>query len=392
MNKKVTFLIASLLTMNAYSQNTFPATGTVGIGTSTPNAGFNAQIHGTTAYTNLTTYYTDWEGVQYGTVAGSSQGITSRLGFTNTTCGSTGTDGTILRQSGYDFVIDNLEKRTTILQSNRAFLKVDGVYNRVNVGEGTHNSSSAAAFNVYTPYDNGISVETNYANMYGLKIKVKYDSEFATKIYGTSASTLSFATLGSGKTTIYNNAIGVTNTAFSINNASTEYFSLKGNGALAINSSQVATLATPVISVSNGASPTFTVYKSGEIQCVLNSTTGTDKVFTFSNSSNQKLLQLTNDGLLRSRGIKVDAVGWADYVFEDDYQLRSLAEVKEYIDTNGHLPEVPSTSEVTETGMDVAAMNALLLKKVEELTLYLINQNIQLEKLETELEELKAGK
>lgn len=387
MKKNIAFCAMSFLSMTAFSQNTFPATGTAGIGTSTPNAGFNAQIHGTTAYTNLSTYYTDWEGVFYGTVAGSSQGITSRLGFTNTTVGATGTDGTILRQSGYDFVIDNLEKRTVILQSNRAFLKVDGIYNRVNVGEGIHNTAASAAFNVYTPYDNGISIETNYASMYGLKIKVKYDSEYATKIYGTSTSVLNFATMGSGKTTIYNNAVGLTNTAFSINNATTEYFSLKGNGALAINSSQVAALSTPVISVSNGASPTFTLLKGGEVQCVLNSATATDKVFTFSNNTT-KLLQLTNDGVLRGRGMKLDVMTWADYVFEDNYNLRSLEEVKEYIDINGHLPEVPSTAEVTENGIDVGEMNTILLKKVEELTLYLLEQDVKIKSLENSIEQL----
>ncbi|HQF54616.1 MAG TPA: hypothetical protein PK208_05835 [Fibrobacteria bacterium] len=62
----------------------------------------------------------------------------------------------------------------------------------------------------------------------------------------------------------------------------------------------------------------------------------------------------------------------ADYVFEPDYQLMSLSEVEAFTKANKHLPEVPSAKEMTENGVDMAAMNMVLLKKVEELTLHAI--------------------
>lgn len=62
----------------------------------------------------------------------------------------------------------------------------------------------------------------------------------------------------------------------------------------------------------------------------------------------------------------------ADYVFEPDYQLMSLSEVEAFTKVNKHLPEVPSAKEMTENGVDMAAMNMVLLKKVEELTLHAI--------------------
>ena len=65
---------------------------------------------------------------------------------------------------------------------------------------------------------------------------------------------------------------------------------------------------------------------------------------------------------------------WADYVFKKDYQLRPLTEVKTYIDQNHHLPEMPSEAEVVKDGINLGEMNKLLTKKVEELTLYLIDQ------------------
>ena len=62
---------------------------------------------------------------------------------------------------------------------------------------------------------------------------------------------------------------------------------------------------------------------------------------------------------------------WPDYVFNSTYQLRPLAEVEAFIKTNSHLPEIPSAEEVANEGIDLAEMDASLLKKIEELTLYL---------------------
>jgi hypothetical protein len=65
---------------------------------------------------------------------------------------------------------------------------------------------------------------------------------------------------------------------------------------------------------------------------------------------------------------------WPDYVFEENYQLPPLAEIAAYIKTHKHLPEIPAAAEVEKEGLDIGEMNKQLLKKVEELTLYLIQQ------------------
>lgn len=80
---------------------------------------------------------------------------------------------------------------------------------------------------------------------------------------------------------------------------------------------------------------------------------------------------------IRTEKVKVDIAannGWADYVFAKDYKLMPLKEVETFISNNGHLPEVPSTEEAIANGIELKAMNILLLKKVEELTLYTIQQ------------------
>ena len=77
-----------------------------------------------------------------------------------------------------------------------------------------------------------------------------------------------------------------------------------------------------------------------------------------------------------------NSINWADYVFADKYKLMSLREVEAYILKNRHLPDMPTTDEVATNGINVAAMNTLLLKKVEELTLHLIELNKQVARLE----------
>lgn len=80
-----------------------------------------------------------------------------------------------------------------------------------------------------------------------------------------------------------------------------------------------------------------------------------------------------------------------DYVFEADYDLRTLEESKEYISLNKHLPEIPSAKEMETNGVNLVEMNMSLLKKVEELTLHLIKQNERLEQVETSNREMKQA-
>jgi len=84
-------------------------------------------------------------------------------------------------------------------------------------------------------------------------------------------------------------------------------------------------------------------------------------------------------GTIRATEIKVEAQT-ADFVFEDDYQLKSLEEVEQFVNENNHLPDIPSAKQMEEEGVGLAEMNKLLLQKVEELTLHLIQQQKQLNK------------
>ena len=78
---------------------------------------------------------------------------------------------------------------------------------------------------------------------------------------------------------------------------------------------------------------------------------------------------------------------WADYVFEKSYTIQNLTEVEQYIQINKHLPGVPSAEEVKENGYDVNEINKALLEKIENLYLYVIEQQKEIEKLKTKIEE-----
>ncbi|MDR0863720.1 MAG: hypothetical protein LBO74_02155 [Candidatus Symbiothrix sp.] len=101
----------------------------------------------------------------------------------------------------------------------------------------------------------------------------------------------------------------------------------------------------------------------------------------------QNLLDV--NGTIRAKEVKVET-GWADFVFNEDYNLRPLSEVNTFIKANKHLPEIPTASEVKSEGVNLGEMQTKLLQKVEELTLYLIQQENTIQELKSEIQELKA--
>lgn len=103
-------------------------------------------------------------------------------------------------------------------------------------------------------------------------------------------------------------------------------------------------------------------------------------------NSTQQILKLENNGLLRARKIRVDSETWADFVFDENYNLISLKDLNLFISKNKHLPNIPSEKEVVENGLDVAELSKMLLQKIEELTLYLIQQDKNVETLEKQIE------
>ncbi|AUP79696.1 hypothetical protein [Flavivirga eckloniae] len=99
--------------------------------------------------------------------------------------------------------------------------------------------------------------------------------------------------------------------------------------------------------------------------------------------------KLAVNGNIKAKEIRVET-GWSDFVFEDSYNLPSLKEVESHIKEKGHLKDIPSAEEVAKHGIFLGKMDSKLLQKIEELTLYTIDQEKRIENLESKNEKLIA--
>ena len=153
-----------------------------------------------------------------------------------------------------------------------------------------------------------------------------------------------------------------------------------------------------------GSGVTMFTTSTGEFQ-VMTNTSGT--VSGLTNMSNQVRFKVNSTGVgvngnllvntsyipsgyvmavdgdaIFTKVVVMDRNTWPDYVFEKSYELKSLFELKQFIKNNGHLPDVPSAQQVAEEGVDLAGMNRILLQKVEELTLYILQMEERLANVE----------
>lgn len=114
------------------------------------------------------------------------------------------------------------------------------------------------------------------------------------------------------------------------------------------------------------------------------------KAFTICDKNAKEVFRVLGNGIVYSKRVIAESfevrpdalyIYWYDNVFKSDYKLKSLFEVEKFIKENSHLPDVPSEKEINEQGFDMAKMDGLLLKKIEELTLYVIQQQKEIENL-----------
>ncbi len=99
--------------------------------------------------------------------------------------------------------------------------------------------------------------------------------------------------------------------------------------------------------------------------------------------------KLAVNGNIHTKEVKVDLIGWSDFVFYDNYKLPTLVEVENHIKEKGHLKDIPSAKDVEENGVFLGEMDAKLLQKIEELTLYTIQQQKEIKEQKEKVEELK---
>jgi len=95
-------------------------------------------------------------------------------------------------------------------------------------------------------------------------------------------------------------------------------------------------------------------------------------------------------GKITAQEVEVTNTGWADFVFEPEYKLMPLSEVKAHIQEKGHLPEIPSAADVAANGVNLGESQVKLLQKIEELTLYVISLSEENERQQKEIQALQT--
>ncbi|MBN4070877.1 hypothetical protein JYT72_00075 [Crocinitomix catalasitica] len=166
-------------------------------------------------------------------------------------------------------------------------------------------------------------------------------------------------------------------------------FKLRVNGITATTKLKAGNISSSSNAVINGFSPSqdlialgkkvgaldeevkFTISNNGSL--TLNS--DGPRAIIVNDAAGDKILQLQQDGLLKTRKVRVDLEVWSDYVFEKDYKLMSLKENKRFIAENKHLPGVPSGEEIKKDGLDLGSMQKIQMEKIEEIYLHMFEMN-----------------
>ncbi|MGX1931314.1 hypothetical protein [Flagellimonas sp. 2504JD4-2] len=141
----------------------------------------------------------------------------------------------------------------------------------------------------------------------------------------------------------------------------------------------------------------FSIQNTGN-NLFINNSSNPSTFFTYTNTGRFGIgttspdSELAVNGNIHAKEVKVDLIGWPDYVFNEEHDLPTLEEVEKHIQEKGHLINIPSAKEVEENGVQLGEMNKLLLEKIEELTLYVIALKKENENQQKEIEQLKKNR
>jgi hypothetical protein len=121
-------------------------------------------------------------------------------------------------------------------------------------------------------------------------------------------------------------------------------------------------------------------YDAGHV--AVNTATTTKAFSIYNSGTGNTEFQVNGDGKVYAREVEVTLNAFPDYVFKEDYPLMPLKQLKKYIDTNGHLPNIPSAEVVDNDGIGLGDLSHKQMEKIEELTLYILQLDERIQKLE----------
>jgi hypothetical protein len=283
-------------------------------------------------------------------------------------------------------------------------------------GVGALASNATGNYNTANGYRSLYSNTTGFWNTangsYSLLSNTSGNENTANGSYSLYSNTTGNYITANGISSLRNNTTGSNNTANGYNSL---YNNTTGSGNTANGYRSLYSNTTGVNNIAIGGYAGFNSLGSNNVYIGNQagySETGSDKLYISNSSTNaliygdfathQLLLGVPNATgyvfkgsrtLNVMGGILTDSIRvalsnqWADYVFDENYKLKPLHELEQFIAVNKHLPNIPNAQEVKEKGINLAEINVKLLEKTEELTLYIIQQNKQIEQQHKRLNE-----
>ncbi len=218
------------------------------------------------------------------------------------------------------------------------------------------------------------------------------------EVDGTSGNTLKIVdgNQGAGKI-LTSNATGVA--SWTTPNSNTYAWTLTGNTGTSI-SNYIGTYDAISLRFRTSNAQRMIIDSSGYVgigatkpvaRLDIRGSANTDPAIIVRNQYDTIHFRVRTNGYVEARDVLVKTGQiMPDYVFEKDYKYRSLEQLEEFINTNKHLPDVPSAADVKNGGLNVVEMDAALLRKVEEQTLYIIDLQKQITAMQKEIELLKS--
>ncbi len=221
-----------------------------------------------------------------------------------------------------------------------------------------------------TASNNALDLLGSNVNLTGNELSLGYNGN--RKFYATAQ----------GNPAIYSNAYRTTNGCFRYTEGSSYAIEFNGNGLL-FRTAVYQQPPEPRSSEITNWRDALSLKTNGAI-------TLNGKVGINTENTTTAYALAVDGGLITTKVYVQDVENWSDYVFDDTYRLMPLHELKKYIGDNKHLPEIPSESEIVRQRYDLHEMQSAMMKKIEELTLYTLQQQEEIEMLRKMVDELKG--
>ncbi|WP_404421609.1 hypothetical protein [Nibricoccus sp. IMCC34717] len=350
------FALSAICTLRLCGQNTFPASGNVGIGTSTPAAKLEIINYYSSGIDSLRFNYTD---------AGNSN---YQLAIQPFVIGA----GNV----GYRFSTSNLGVKQDTL-----FLTGDG-----RVGVGTYFSSdrlsALGSIGVYTLPGGGIAgnhyTRLTAGNTPGLvfcrSVQNWSDTWWQFAMGSDNALRLDFCSVP--QLTLKNGLMGI--------KTDTPQRPLDVNGTARLADGAALEWGGTTASISGTSSSNALFFATSGVERMRVDSTGNIGIGTVAPTE-----KLSVNGKIRAKELVIETIGWPDFVFRPNYALISLGETERFINQNGHLPGMPSATEAETAGVSVGDMQKRLLQKLEEMVLHQITLEKRISQLEARNTELE---